>query len=115
VSRIARFALPVVIALALTAVAGLDIRLALATRDLTVETTAALDEHERRMNGRSDVTRVLDAHERHAANLVGSTVTFGVPTKLDAHERRAVEQVSAGGTSSVPARLDEHERRAAAR
>ena len=113
-SRIARLALPVLIALALIAVAGLDIRLALATRDLTVETTAALDEHERRLNGRSAVTTILDEHERRAASPAGSPVTYAAPA-LDTHERRAVGQAAAGGTSSVPARLDEHERRAAAR
>jgi hypothetical protein len=115
-SRIARIAFLAAAIVALTIVAGLDLRLALATRDLSVETSAALDQHERHPNGMSVViTSKLDEHERRAASAASDTATAPAPAILDEHERRAASQASATVTASVPAKLDEHERRASSR
>lgn len=111
--RIARIAFLVTVTLALTIVAGFDLRLALASRELAIETTAALDEHERRLNGTSAVTTsTIDEHERRAAAFARATVTSEMPSALDEHERRALRPGLANTTSSVPAAVDEHERRA---
>ncbi len=115
-SRISRIAFPAAVAIALTIVAGLDLRLAVASRELATETAAALDQHERHPNGMSVVTnRAIDEHERRAASLAAATGTAGVPTILDEHERRASKQAPASSMSIVPAALDEHERRASSR
>jgi hypothetical protein len=104
-SRIARIAFLAAAIVALTAVAGLDLRLALATRDPSVETSAALDQHERHPNGMSVVTdQGLDAHERSA--IADARAAASAPL-LDESERRAK---AAGLLPSIPAALDEHER-----
>ena len=105
-SRSSRIAFPLAIAFALTVVAGLDLRLAVANRDFAVETTAVLDQHERHPNGMSIVTDLgLDAHERRAA--ADAKTEYAV---LDEHERRVART---NVTYGAP--LDEHERRAASR
>src|SRR5439155_22539732 len=109
-------AFPAILVVALTVVAGFDLRLALANRDFAIETGAVLDQHERHPNGIRVVTdQVLDEHERRAAGLASGNDTTLAPAVLDEHERRAARQTSAAGTSSVPAALDEHERRASSR
>jgi hypothetical protein len=104
-SRIARIAFLAIAVLALTALAGFDLRLALANRDLAIETGAVLDQHERHPNGIRVVTdRALDENERRAAADVRAAAN--VPS-LDENERRAK---AIGALPSVPAALDEHER-----
>jgi len=113
--RIARIAFLAILVVALTVVAGFDLRLALANRDLAIE-TGALDQHERHPNGIRVVTdRALDEHERRATGAASGNRTTVAPMILDEHERRAARQTPASATSSVPAALDEHERRAASR
>jgi hypothetical protein len=115
-SRIARIAFLAIVVLTLTVVAGFDLRLALANRDLAIETGAVLDQHERHPNGIRVVTdRALDEHERRANGAASGNRTTVAPTILDEHERRAARQTPACATSSVPAALDEHERRASSR
>ncbi len=107
-SRFARITFLVIVAFALTIVAGLDLRLAFASRDLANETATALDQHERHPNGIGVVTDSrLDEHERRAAALEASMYA-----PLDEHERRGASQAVTSVTG-VPAALDEHERRAA--
>jgi hypothetical protein len=91
-SRTVRIAFIAILGLALTIVAGLDLRLALASRDLADQTAAvALDQHERHPNGIGVVIYSnLDQHERRAASVqVGSTTIGTLPAALDEHERRA--------------------------
>lgn len=115
-SRISRIAFLAILVLALTVVAGFDLRLALANRDLAIETGAVLDQHERHPNGIRVVTdRALDEHERRASAPSSANATTVAPAVLDEHERRASRQAPASGTSTVPAALDEHERRASSR
>jgi hypothetical protein len=90
-SRTIRIAFIAILGLGLTVVAGLDLRLALASRDLADQTAAVLDQHERHPNGIGVVTYSnLDQHERRAASVqVAATTSGTVPAALDEHERRA--------------------------
>lgn len=110
-SRIAFLAFLAILALALTILAGLDLRLAFATRDLSSE-AALLDQHERRSNGIGAVTAaLLDQHERRAAAAIRIPDTgFGAS---DQHERAGGGLTSAPSEAAPFASLDQHERRSA--
>jgi hypothetical protein len=104
-SRIARIAFLAIVVLALTALAGFDLRLALANRDLAIETGAVLDQHERHPNGIGVVTdRAVDESDRRVA--ANRRAAANGPS-LDENERRAR---AIGALPSVPAALDEHDR-----
>ena len=104
-SRTARIAFLAIVVLALTALAGFDLRLALANRDLAIETGAVLDQHERHPNGIRVVTdRALDESDRRIAADARAAASG---LSLDENERRAR---AIGALPSVPAALDEHDR-----
>jgi len=100
-SRTFRIASIAIVAIALTVVAGFDLRFALASRELASQTAIALDQHERHPNGIGVVTYAnLDEHERRAAAQTSSTVTATLPAALDEHERRAPRDSRANGCAA---------------
>jgi len=100
-SRTFRIASVAIVAIALTVVAGFDLRFALASRELASQTAIALDQHERHPNGIGVVIYAnLDEHERRAAAQTSSTVTATLPAALDEHERRAPRDSRANGCAA---------------
>ena len=106
-----RIAFLAIVAIALTVLAGLDLRLALASRELS-SGTALIDQHERRANAIGAVTpSLLDQHERRVA--AAARVPESSFAASDQHERPGGGLISALSEATAFASLDQHERRAA--
>jgi hypothetical protein len=93
-----RIAFLVIVVSALAIIGGLDLRFALMSRDLSLETAAAVEQQGLANGIRAVTFAELDQHQRRAS----SAATNGA--LLDQHERHAA------GTSAAFAALDQHER-----
>jgi len=92
-----RIAFLVIVATALAIIGGLDLRLALMSRELSVETAAALEQQGRPNGTRAVTFAELDQHERRVATF---PATFAA---LDQHERAGGGLSSAGFAVATPA------------